>query len=243
MRFVVVGSSHFTDSTLKIIRKTDPHAIIFFIERSSEVSETIAKRYNAIPIHGDLTEVSTYIKAEIDKADVFIAITDSDALNIKIARIASEIYHVPRVFVWLNNPLNKEALSKDTTIKPITLQECFENQLELELASDTWVEIPLPSTIGLKMLFFRFNKFSYTDLTPRRIIEGLKDIDVTIFFYSNRGNLIENYEKVLGIGDYLVIVGEKDIVENAKRKIDGIISKSLVSTTGLTGISSPYKVG
>lgn len=243
MRYVVVGSSHYTDSTLRTIRRADPYGIVFFVERSSEVAETIASRYKAIPVSGDLTEMSTYKKAEIDVTDVFIAITDSDALNIKLAKIAYDVYKIPKIIILMNNPLNLEALPKSASIKPITLQEHFVSQLELELSMDEWVEIPMPMSLGVKSLYYRFGKFSYKDLTPRKIKQELKGIEVAIIFFSSRGSIIENEEKTLGMGDYMVIMGEKSMVDGAKTKIESLMTKSLIATVGASSFSTPYKVG
>lgn len=239
MRYIVAGSSHYTDSVLSAIRRADPTGIIYFVERSSEVSETIAKRFNARAVHGNLADISTYRRAEIDKADVFIAISESDALNLRLARMACEVYRVPKCVVYLNNPLNLENVPEGYNISPITLQRYFDFELELRLSSDVWIEAPLPEELGLKTYIYRFGRFSYGDLTIKKVRESVRDIDVALLFFNSSWARIENENKVLSGGDYLVLSGERASAERARSRIDEQIRKRLVGTLSDVG-TAPF---
>jgi len=243
VRFVVVGSSHYTEVALSAIRRADPYAIIYFVERSSEVAETIASRHKATPVSGDLLESSTYRRAEIEKADVFVAVSDSDALNIKLARMAREVYDIPKVIVWLNNPLNLKALEGDPRVRAITLQEHFESLLLAELSTDAWVVFPLPQSLGVAVAMYRFGKFAHRDLTPARVRMELQDHSVMVVFYNSFGSAIENENKVLSGGDYLAIAGEASEVKSAMRKLDKLFAKTMVSELSAAGVSTPFGVG
>lgn len=240
MRYLVVGSSHYTDKIIKLITMSDPSSIIFFVERSSEVSETIAKRHNATPISGNLEDPQTYSKAEIDKADYVIAITDSDALNLKIASIAKGIYKVPRVIVYLQNSLNVELAKELEGIEIINLEPYFEYEVLSILSSDSWVEVPLRSEFGIKVFLYRFLGNAELGITPQMIKQLLSKYEyVDVLFFTPLKSLIENMDKKLSKGDYIVVYGENQSAVEAKEAISKLINSLILKVTNRPSPTRP----
>jgi trk system potassium uptake protein TrkA len=60
---------------------------------------------------GDGMDEEVLKKAGIEKADVFVAVTESDNHNIMAAQIAKHLFNVPKVLCRIYDPLRRELFS------------------------------------------------------------------------------------------------------------------------------------
>jgi trk system potassium uptake protein TrkA len=60
---------------------------------------------------GDGMDEEVLKKAGIEKADVFVAVTEADNHNIMAAQIAKHIFNVPKVLCRIYDPLRRELFS------------------------------------------------------------------------------------------------------------------------------------
>jgi trk system potassium uptake protein TrkA len=60
---------------------------------------------------GDGMDEEVLKKAGIEKADVFVAVTESDNHNVMAAQIAKHIFNVPKVLCRIYDPLSRELFS------------------------------------------------------------------------------------------------------------------------------------
>lgn len=77
-------------------------------------------------VHGDIEDPSTYKKLVVEKADLFIAVTDVDEANLISTLIADDVIDVKRKFIRLRNTsfaksAIKDKLSISETIFPLQL--------------------------------------------------------------------------------------------------------------------------
>jgi trk system potassium uptake protein TrkA len=68
--------------------------------------------FNGEALLGNGTSEDDLKKAGIEKADVFIAVTQGDNRNVMAAQIAQHIFRVPRVICRIYDPLREEMYSK-----------------------------------------------------------------------------------------------------------------------------------
>lgn len=64
--------------------------------------------FNGQALVGNGTDEETLIKAGIQKADVFVAVTQGDNRNVLAAQIAKHIFNVPRVVCRIYDPIRQE---------------------------------------------------------------------------------------------------------------------------------------
>ena len=57
---------------------------------------------------GDGTDGDDLVRAGVEAADAFVALTDEDNMNILTAQLAKHIYGVPRVLCRINDPARSE---------------------------------------------------------------------------------------------------------------------------------------
>ena len=68
----------------------------------------LSASFKGTPLIGDGTDEEALKKANIEKADAFVAVTEGDNRNIMGAQIAKHIFNVPKVLCRIYDPLRKD---------------------------------------------------------------------------------------------------------------------------------------
>lgn len=88
------------------------------IDKDEKSFLKLPDNYSGYEICADGTDVNTLSENGIETVDMFIAVTESENVNILSARIAREIFNVPEVYIRLTDT-EKESLIDDDKIKVI----------------------------------------------------------------------------------------------------------------------------
>lgn len=102
------------------IAKAIPENEIVIIEKNRDVCERNAKELNATIVNGDCTRVHVLEEAEFEKADVVIAVTNSDEVNLLVALYAKK--NKKHVIVRVHEPEYAQ-LFEELDIKDIIAPE------------------------------------------------------------------------------------------------------------------------
>jgi trk system potassium uptake protein TrkA len=78
---------------------------------------------------GDGMDEEVLKKADIEKADVFVAVTEADNHNIMAAQIAKHLFNVPKVICRIYDPLRRE-LFNSLGIEALTPTTTFAQMLK-----------------------------------------------------------------------------------------------------------------
>lgn len=81
-------------------------ADIHIIERNRERCRRLADELDIVVIHGDGTKLSTLERCNMERCDVFIALTGSDEDNLVSCDIVKKKYNVPKTVARASNPKN-----------------------------------------------------------------------------------------------------------------------------------------
>lgn len=103
MRIIIVGCGRL-GSELANSLWLDRHDIAV-IDNDPKAFRRLAKTFTGGQILGHAMDQQTLKTAQIENADAFISVTGDDNLNIISARIAREIYFVPRVVSRIYDPV------------------------------------------------------------------------------------------------------------------------------------------
>lgn len=68
--------------------------------------------FSGFRINGNATQLSVLKEANLNAADVLIATTHEDNINLMVAQIAKKIFHVPHVLARVFDPKRKEIYAK-----------------------------------------------------------------------------------------------------------------------------------
>lgn len=96
---------------------------VVLIDHNENILKIIGAKFGGKIVLGDATNINTLIKAGIEQADVVVASTNSDNINIFISLIAKEIYNIKIVISRLYDSMLSVIYDKlnITTICPYIL--------------------------------------------------------------------------------------------------------------------------
>jgi len=225
LRHIIIGSSHYAQLAILAVREADPAGLVIVIDSSTEAAERLAASVGGKVVVGDPTDPRIHEAAEMDKADVIIAASDSDALNIKVAEIAKKTYGIPIVITLVNNPLNQdEAMTRgsDYVISP---SSPLQSHIKAIISTDKWVKATTPEFFGIDLYLYRVVKSSILGITLSQIREELRGYEAYAIGLTKTGSLIRDPSYELREGDVIVIVAPRGMGEAAVEKIRSLIAR------------------
>ncbi|MDD5339023.1 MAG: TrkA family potassium uptake protein [Dehalococcoidales bacterium] len=89
--------------------------------------------FSGTALFGNGIDEESLIKASIETADVFVAVTQGDNRNVMACQIAKHIFNVPRVVCRIYDPLREEmysALGLETLSPTKIIGELLKEQIE-----------------------------------------------------------------------------------------------------------------
>jgi trk system potassium uptake protein len=106
MKVIVMGCGR-TGSQISLVLERDGHDITV-IDHDANADGRLGKEFRGRVIRGIGFDKNVLASAGIEQADAFVAASSSDNANIVAARIARNIFHVPRVVARLYDPRRAE---------------------------------------------------------------------------------------------------------------------------------------
>lgn len=105
---------------------------IVVVDCNESAFRALSSEFGGFQVLGDAAELSVLQQAEIHKADVVLAVTGEDTLNLMVAQVAQSVFHIDSVLARVFDPV-REAIYRDfnvATISPTSLAvDCFIDQL------------------------------------------------------------------------------------------------------------------
>jgi len=93
------------------------HSVVV-IDSKAEPFEKLSFHFSGFKIEGDATEIQVLKQAKIDRADLVLATTDCDNINLMVAQVARKIFGVPRVMARVYIP-DRESIYNELGIETI----------------------------------------------------------------------------------------------------------------------------
>ena len=94
--FVIVVGCGRLGSYLANRLSREGHSLVT-IDRDAAAFNALFPEYRGVRVEGDATEVETLRSARVDRADLVVATTHSDNVNIMVTQVAKKLFGVPRV--------------------------------------------------------------------------------------------------------------------------------------------------
>ncbi|MBN1293862.1 MAG: TrkA family potassium uptake protein [Candidatus Latescibacteria bacterium] len=93
------------------------HSVVV-IDGKTESFEKLSLHFSGFKIEGDATELQVLKQAKIDRADLLLATTERDNINLMVAQVAQKIFKVPHVMARVYIP-DRENIYRDLGIETI----------------------------------------------------------------------------------------------------------------------------
>jgi len=110
MNVVILGCGR-SGATLAVQLSSRGHGVTL-IEQNPESLRRLGKSYPCRIVIGDGLDEDVLVKAGINDADAFMAMTRGDNTNLMAAQIVQRKYKVPKVVVKVADPMRAEAYRK-----------------------------------------------------------------------------------------------------------------------------------
>ncbi len=105
--FVVIIGCGRMGSYLANRLSREGHSLVV-VDIDSATFEALSAEFSGFQVEGDATEFAVLKQAKVDKADLVIAATEEDNVNLMVAQIAKKIFNVSRVMARVFDPKRAE---------------------------------------------------------------------------------------------------------------------------------------
>ncbi len=191
------------------------HAVVV-IEKSADRCERLAGESSAMIICGDACDYRYQQDAQVDKADVFAAVTGDDDDNLVACQLARISFDVPRTVARVNNPKNERifnvmginAVSSTTVISHLIEEETTVGEIltlhVLKHGQLALVEVDIPD--------------KKCSSCGRRVSElGLPEGCVLVSIVRGDEVIVPSGEDIIQAGDSIIAVTDVEYEHELKR--------------------------
>ena len=110
MYIIVVGCSR-VGVTIAQSLESEGHSVVV-VDRSRENLQKLGRSFSGITVVGSGFAPEVLKEAGIGRADVLLAVTDSDNANIVCAQVAKKLFNLERVFARIYDPARAATYQK-----------------------------------------------------------------------------------------------------------------------------------
>lgn len=93
------------------------HSVVV-IDSNKSAFDALSSEYSGFRVEGDATELAVLNQAKANKADLVIATTREDNINLMVAQVTMKIFHVKRVIARVFEP-KRQIIYRDLGIETI----------------------------------------------------------------------------------------------------------------------------
>ncbi len=145
MKIIILGCGR-VGATLAQMMDQAGHKVTV-IDYSNDSFHRLDQRFTGKTLIGDGIDEDVLKRAEIEQADVFVAVTNGDNRNIMSSQIAKHIFHVRKVLCRIYDPTRTEIYQKlglDVICPTLVGAQMFKEAIEEGLAQRVSGELTPP---------------------------------------------------------------------------------------------------
>ncbi len=110
-RYIVVVGCGRLGSHLANCLSRDGNSVVV-IDRVETTLNDLSPDFSGFRINGDATHMAVLKESKLKNADVLIATTHEDNVNLMVAQVAKKIFHVPHVLARVFDPKREEVYAQ-----------------------------------------------------------------------------------------------------------------------------------
>jgi len=216
LRIVVFsGMTHTGGLAVATLREADPEGKLIIVEPTVEKSATAKKQFPwAEVLKKNVDEFIEYLKETAQLIDVFVACSDSDAVNYRFCKTALDV-GVPMVIPVLNNPLNRELFQRSGVSIIVNPYASIKPKLLEALKADG--EISLYESLNSQIVLHAYKPTSRVKLESP---EG----EVCFLAVKADGSTVSKVREV-DKNEVLYVLGVKDAVRRCLESVRAVRGK------------------
>lgn len=217
MYIVIIGAGGIGRRLTEIALQDDRHNVIV-IDKDQANCEEIARKYDAIAINADATQEETLDESDVKKADVLVATTNDDAINLLVVSLAKNkgVKHLVSVV----NQQESKPLYMEKGVKMV-------KNPDILTAENLFKSIKYPTieeymNVGSHAEIFRLPISEQSQLSGKTIKAiGLPHKSLIVAIERDKKFIIPTEEVELFSGDKVTILSHKDSVVKVAKIFSG----------------------
>ncbi|MBW9158860.1 TrkA family potassium uptake protein [Clostridium sp. FP2] len=217
MYIIIIGCGRL-GSGLAMELSNDGHDVVI-VDKYAANLQRLRSGFNGIKIKGVEIDNDTLMEAGIDKADIFLAMTPADNINIMASQIAKNIFKVPKVIARIFDP-SREFIYRKLGLQTISPTELGINIIKnkiIDKKSDTL--ITLNNDISIEEITINKLKF-------KNVLEIEDKFNCSICAVWKNGEfMLPNKNELFEKGNKIVCSINKD---NKEKLVKAIMREKLI---------------
>jgi len=187
---------------------------IIIIDKNFEAISTLQDDLDVLALHGDVENPKIYLKCS-KKVDFFIAVTNSDEVNMIASLIIDDIIEVDKKIIRLKNSFFLES----SIFEKLSIYASVFPSYHIASSLQRLLEFPLANNVkelniaNLIMLSVRVCNPDYVGYNIREISKEFDDIVAIVGLERDKNFTIPLLNEVVKKDDLLYIIGEKEIIK------------------------------
>jgi len=125
---------------------------VLVLERENNRTKVINEELGAVTMRGDGCDIIALENAGVARADVLIAATGDDAINLIACQIAKARFKVPRTIARINNPKNEAIFKKLGVDATVSTTDAILTRIQEELPSEAIVHLSSLRGVGAEVI-------------------------------------------------------------------------------------------
>ena len=217
MYIVIIGCGRL-GSGLAMELSNDGHDVVI-VDKYAENLERLRSGFNGIRIKGVEIDNDILMEAGIDKADMFLAMTPADNINIMASQIAKDIFKVPRVIARIFDP------SREFIYRKLGLQTINPTELGINIIKNRIID-KNSGTLLILNNDVSIEEITINKLNFNNVLEIEDKFNCRICAVSKNGEfMIPNKNELLEKGDKIICSISK---ENKEKLVKAIMKEKLI---------------
>ena len=139
MYIIVVGCGNVGAATARELVASGHEVLV--IDRDWDAIRDITEELGEIGLAGDGAEVQIQSRAGMERADMVVASTGRDEVNLAVSQVAKHHFKVPMTIARVNDPRNEEIFSALGIDAPVSATQAILAQVEQELPSHPLIHL------------------------------------------------------------------------------------------------------
>jgi len=116
--FIIIAGCGRLGSYIANRASGDGHSVVV-IDSSQSAFKGLSSEFSGFKMEGDATELAILKQAKVEKADMVIATTHDDNVNVMVAQVARHIFNIPDVIARVFEP-KRERVYRELDIETIS---------------------------------------------------------------------------------------------------------------------------
>ncbi|MEP7199745.1 MAG: NAD-binding protein [Chloroflexota bacterium] len=125
---------------------------VLVLEKDAARAKIISEELGAVTIRANGCELDALEDAGVARADVLIAATGDDEINLIACQIAKARFNVPRTIARINNPKNETIFKKLKVDVTVSTTDAILTRIQEELPSESLVHLLSMRGVGVEII-------------------------------------------------------------------------------------------